>query len=74
VPAQPRRWVAWVPVLGLVVQLMRMQQALWRPAHHRGGVDPRERAQLLVAALVTAGTLVGVILAMIVLELMDGRG
>lgn len=80
-PTQPRRWVTWVPVVGLVVQMVRIRRGIrWldTPAHRPPGVDPRaflkrEEAQLSVAVRVTGATLVGVILAMLlVLELLDG--
>jgi hypothetical protein len=68
------RWWSWIPLVGLVVQVARFSRGsrwLDEPARCPRGIDAwqyvkRAERQLLIAVWVTAATLVGIILLMIV--------
>jgi hypothetical protein len=74
----PGRWWSWLPLVGLVVQAVRVWRGFrWldEPARCPRGIDAwhyvkHSERQLLIAIWVTAGTLVTVIVAMLVRDLL----
>jgi hypothetical protein len=68
----PGRWWSWIPLIGLVVQVVRFSRGrrwLDEPSRCPRGIDAWQylkqvERQLLIAIWVTAATLVGIFLLM----------